>query len=312
MRQKAIVYCLGHDFEMDCDLIHEKYEVIGYCDRNAERSARYGDKQIIRESLSDSLDGDTIVLICSSRDRMDIMHDLILNCAVPMKSIWFFRHLGALDEGKISYIKPVFYGQFYDDGILWGIFTKLGYEMEKVRYLEIGANDPVLSNNTYFFYDKGARGTLIDPLTTSEMLCRRMRPEDEFIRTSVSGTGGGEITLFSGVSAQGTSMHKQFAPGEAVEIKAPLMGINEILSELAYVPDLLVVDAEGEDENIIRAMDYERFRPAVIELEVNKLDDYGNEFIEFMSGKGYCFFANVGSNAIFIEQSKMEKSSKQL
>ena len=303
MTNKVIVYGLGHDFEMDFDKIHDFYEVIGYSDRNNEKAKKYGKKQIERERLKDYLSLCDYVLITASMDRMDIMHDLILNCGIPENKIWFFRHLGAASINEsLEYVEPTFYGQFYDDGVFWGLFSNLGYKLRNIKYLEIGTNDPVLSNNTYFFYKHGARGTLVDPLHTSEVMCKKMRPEDDFIRAAVSSTSGEDVTLFVGVAAQGTSMHEKYAPMDHMEIKAPKIGIVDLFEKIGYVPDLLVVDAEGEDENIIRAIDYIKYCPKIIEFEINKVDSYKESIIEFLKNKGYELFSFIGSNAIFVQE----------
>ncbi|MCL1902757.1 MAG: hypothetical protein FWG18_03995, partial [Alphaproteobacteria bacterium] len=42
----------------------------------------------------------------------------------------------------------------------------LGYIFERVHpfnYVEIGSNDPVTANNTYYFYNRGGNGVLVDP-----------------------------------------------------------------------------------------------------------------------------------------------------
>lgn len=36
-------------------------------------------------------------------------------------------------------------------------------KVEGVSYLEVGAHDPVVLNNTFFFYRAGHRGVLIEP-----------------------------------------------------------------------------------------------------------------------------------------------------
>ncbi len=307
MKKKVIVYGLGHDFKVDYNDIHAQYQVIGYCDKDEKKLQKFAKgRQIKREVLHAFIHECDCILITSSLNRMDIMHDLILNCDIPMEKIWFFRHLGALEKGHGTYIKPTFYGQFCDDGILWGLLSRLGYNLQEIKYLEIGANDPVLSNNTYFFYNLGARGTLVDPLKTSMFMCEAMRPEDKFIRAAVSNESGDDVTLFCGVAAQGTSMHEQFASGKH-KITAPKLGINDLLEEIGYVPELLVIDAEGEDENIIRAIDFHKYKPVVIELEVNKVENCNEGLFKAMNDFGYNFFAHIGSNAIFVETKKFEK-----
>ncbi len=307
--QKVIAYGLGHDFNLDKKLIHEKYDVVGYCDRDASKSEAYGNKQIKREQLKERLKACDLLLLTVARDRMDIVHDLILNFGIPLGKVWFFRHTGVEDSFRTP-ISPCynfnfnFYGQFYDDAVLWLLFKQLGYKPKQVRYLEIGTNDPILANNTYFFYASGGRGTLVDPLPTSARFCQLMRPEDRFVQAAISDIGGVDATVYVGVAAQGSSLHEEYAPQRHIEIKVPQLGINDLLLTLEYVPELLVVDAEGEDETILRSLNYNKYRPIIIEVEIDKTENEGDDFYQFMDEKGYIFFAHLGGNAIFIEGSK--------
>lgn len=307
--QKVIAYGLGHDFNLDKKLIHEKYDVVGYCDRDASKSEAYGNKQIKREQLKERLKECDLLLLTAARDRMDIVHDLIINFGIPLSKIWFFRHTGAEESfphaGLLPYSpKYSFYGQFYDDAVLWLLFAQLGYKPTHVHYLEIGTNDPILANNTYFFYASGGSGTLVDPLPTSERFCRLMRPEDRFIQAAVSDNSSADATIYVGVAAQGSSLHEEYAPRKHIEIQVPQIGINDLLQTLEYVPELLVVDAEGEDEKILRSLNYDKYRPVIIEVEIDKAENDGEDFYQFVEGKGYIFCVRLGGNAIFIEESK--------
>src|SRR5690242_9998804 len=76
------------------------------------------------------------------------------------------------DQGTRSY------AQSGEDLVAEFILRYLKIYAESVNYLDIGANDPVFSNNTYFFYLKGARGVLVEPNVALCARLRAVRPED--------------------------------------------------------------------------------------------------------------------------------------
>ena len=85
-------------------------------------------------------------------------------------------------------------------------------------------------------------------------------------------------------------------------MEVPVFGIDELLDNLEFVPNLLVVDAEGEDERIIKGINFERFRPTVIEVEVNKAQEDGRRLTEYLGTNNYMLFTRIGSNAIYVDE----------
>ncbi len=55
----------------------------------------------------------------------------------------------------------VTYSQFGEDLIVRYLFDSLG--IARPTYLDIGANHPKFSGNTFGFYKRGSRGVLVEP-----------------------------------------------------------------------------------------------------------------------------------------------------
>ena len=53
------------------------------------------------------------------------------------------------------------YSQCGEDIIVARLLRDMGIDMP--FYVEIGTNDPVIFNNTYFFYRRGAHGVCVEP-----------------------------------------------------------------------------------------------------------------------------------------------------
>lgn len=312
MKQKVIVYGLGENFQIDCAAIHEKYDVVGYCDRDERKFVLLpeGSNTISRAQLKEFLASCDFVLLAMSYNRFDIAQDLVVNLDIPADKIGFFRYSGELDEeNALVHNGMEFYGQFADDAVLLILMRCLNYKkIADIRYLEIGTNDPIISNNTFLFYSLGARGVLVDPLPLVEAQARKMRPRDRVLRAAVSSTGGKTATFIMSAATQGSSLHSEYAGNKPTKISVPVLGINELLYDIGFVPDIFVVDAEGEDENIVRNIDFHKYRPVVMEIEINKAEQDGKMLTSFLKSKGYEMFTRIGSNGIYVDKAALKKA----
>ena len=65
-----------------------------------------------------------------------------------------------------------------------------------MTYLDIGANDPIMLNNTYLFYLRGCNGVLVEP---NAALCERLRavrPRDTTLTAGIGVTAAREADYF--------------------------------------------------------------------------------------------------------------------
>ena len=265
------------------------------------------------ENLKNKIKNCDALLLTCARNRMDIVQHLTTKHSVPLDKIIFFRHNEKTPEywqNEWMTYKPLCgpgYGQFYDDVVVQGLFFALGMDLTKIRYLEIGTNDPVCSNNTFSLYLHGARGVLIDALPISEYFSKKIRPEDIFIRAAISDRNKEDTTFYIGTSTQGSSLNVNLTTKNHIPVQVQVIGINELLSKIGYAPDYITVDAEGEDEHILRALDYKKYRPTIVETEMDKMEKHGAAFIEFMEDKGYVLYTLIGGNFIFVDKTKWER-----
>ena len=162
------------------------------------------------------------------------------------------------------------------EGIITGfLFDYLG--IENVSYLDIGAYDPMLINNTYYFYKKGHRGVLVEPNVT---LCEKLesvRPEDT---TLAAGIGVDAVTeaeyyvmsepSWSTFSREEAEHQEQITNGEITiqEVRTlPLLNVNDVMEEhFGGAPTFLSIDAEGWHIAILESVDYGVLAAAVRDL----------------------------------------------
>jgi len=302
MNERTLVYGLGREYQEHKAWVAENFNVTGYCDQVVERLPACG--AVRREELKEHLAAFDLVLVTA--DPVSIVADLIEEFGVPMEKIRVLYYELAQREMPLR----TFYGENAEDAVLMLLVSELGLPLNGLSYLEIGTNDPVRFNNTYNLYRLGARGLLVDPLPTVGELIRMVRPADRFLHAAVSGGGTDEPaqrTFYASKSSLVSSLsyehHKAWdgiTRNEVRAIPVDVLGINEVMEQMGSVPDLLLVDAEGEDEKIMRAFDYARFHPKVVMVEMDHLDTSRENMICFMDDHGYIVYTTIAYNTIFV------------
>ena len=170
-------------------------------------------------------------------------------------------------------------------------------------FVQIGAFDGVTGDPIYrLVRAHGWRGVLVEPQVEAfELLKKNYSDQDglQFFNV-VIGPRDGEVRFFTapGGMSQGASLIRRLTvkPGlgrprpEARRI--PCWTLATLLRE-AGAPaaiDLLQIDAEGLDYEIIRSIDFEIFRPAILRYEHNLLSERDrNACLELLAGHGYRF-----------------------
>lgn len=212
------------------------------------------------------------------------------------------------------------YSQAGEDAILMYIFVMLGVPLSQCTYLDLGANHPCDMSNTWFFYQQGARGILVDanPKLAEEL--RQARPEDRVINACV-GPMSGETLDFHVLSADGLS-----APGDVSEvlrenpsvrvletIPMQTVAVNDLMEQLGGAPKILNLDIEGMEMEILRSIDFDKYRPTAMIIEMIPYSKQlvagqkNQEILRFMQEKGYVEYAFTGINSIFLDMKFYEK-----
>ena len=85
--------------------------------------------------------------------------------------------------------------------------------------------------------------------------------------------------------------------------KVPLVSVNRVMEEnFGGAPDFLSTDTEGLDFDILRSLDFDRFRPAIVCAEVLVAAGRVESRIpELMTSKGYSMRGSTWVNAIFVD-----------
>jgi len=212
-----------------------------------------------------------------------------------------------------------------EDLLIAGWFRHYGCDLSQVRYVDVGAHHPTFLSNTFFLYEAGASGVLIEPDPQSAALLRAKRPRDIVIHAGVAFDDRRTATLFrmtSGgfntfsraqadfVVASSRNWGQDGRQDIVEEISVPLIPLNEIVLAHISKPDLVSIDTEGVDMSILRTLDLSLLRndtkmPCFICVEASSSLD---EFSKLLSPAGFEFAARTPDNWIFRRHPERFKS----
>lgn len=206
------------------------------------------------------------------------------------------------------------YAQNGEDLVVESLFRLL--EVDRPTYVDVGAFDPIICNNTYFFYRKGGRGVLVEPNVALGPTLRRERPRDVVLTAGVGIDAATEADYYLTSAPQMNTFDKATADRLAAEtggkvtvvgvVKMPLMTLNAVIAEhLGAAPDYLSIDVEGLDVPILKTLDFARFRPAVVCAEHSNAPDGVGELRELMAANGYAVRGLTYPNTIFVDKKRM-------
>lgn len=197
------------------------------------------------------------------------------------------------------------YAQNFEDVMLW---RALGH-IQNGRYIDIGAQDPVVDSVTLAFYEHGWRGVHVEPTPRYAESLRQARPEDIVIQAAVDAKSG--ILNFYEFPDTGLSTADRKIAGEHIargfpvkEIVVPCITLDEVFSSVTGEEiHWLKIDVEGGEEQVLEGWINSARRPWIVLIE----STYPNTQIEthqqwesLILAKGYTFAYFDGLSRFYI------------
>jgi FkbM family methyltransferase len=209
------------------------------------------------------------------------------------------------------------FSQQGEDIVLFHVIRDL-LRVDRATYIDVGAAEPVLSNNTYLLWGVGHRGVLVEPNPAFAKKLRDYRPGDKVVE---AGVGVSDATEADYYEIKGNPMLNTFSPdqvkmlqqGKSEDVvervrKMPLININRLITEqLGKAPDVLSTDIEGLDYDIIRSLDLSRFRPGAICAETVAMNEAGvnSNITTYLLGQGYVVRGGSTINTIYVDSKRL-------
>ncbi|MBS4066448.1 MAG: FkbM family methyltransferase [Chitinophagaceae bacterium] len=213
------------------------------------------------------------------------------------------------------------FSQCGEDLIIDYIFYQLG--IGKPRYIDIGAYHPFILSNTYLFYLKGARGVNIEPDPSGISLLNKYRSRDINLNVGVGQSEFEETAQFFLMTSRRLNTlveeeARRIEETSRYRIKKmeliKLLPINQIFENYFHAaPDFISVDVEGFDLEIIKSINYRKYRPKVICVETvifkeNMPTEKNEAIIQFLTDQNYFVYADTFVNTIFVDRKVWNKS----
>ncbi len=225
------------------------------------------------------------------------------------------------DKANDDFFEKVSTAQSGEDSIIAYVLMHLGYEGEKVTYLDIGANHAKYLSNTYYFYKKGARGVLVEANPELIPELRLLRNRDIVLNYCVTAKDDGDVPFYI-LNADGLSsfdynvVNNALTVNSSLAVKQTLMikskTIRSIFEEFfTESPTILNIDIEGCELEVLRSCDFETFRPLVICVEMipyeakMTINKKNTKILNYLIENDYIEYAFTGINSIFIDKRRV-------
>lgn len=210
------------------------------------------------------------------------------------------------------------YSQSGEDIIIGDLLQRL--KIQHATYLDIGANDPVALSNTYRLYTRGSRGVCVEPNPELSRRIQLKRKRDLCLNAGIAFSDVREadyfvfedkfhgLNTFSKAEASFWEQHGTQEIGKPrikKVLKVALLDVNDVMGKyFSPHPNLISIDVEGLDLEILRTIDFQRFKPEVFCIETLGFSKNGDEFkkndvLDFMLAAGYFVYADTYINTIF-------------
>ena len=207
------------------------------------------------------------------------------------------------------------WSQCGEDLILRYLFDLL--RIARPSYIDIGAHHPYYYNNTYLFYRQGSRGVNVEPDPSLHSHLLRNRRHDVNLNIGI-GPRAAELDFYVMSSRtlntfSASEAHKHVDEHglnivDTLRIKVQTFA-HTVDAHMQRTPDLVSLDVEGLDLDILRSIDFSRYRPHVFCVETVSYAERDGSGVknapihELMLQSGYKLYADTYINSIYVAES---------
>ena len=183
-------------------------------------------------------------------------------------------------------------------------------------YIDIGAGHPIADNVSFWFYERGWRGIVVEPQPELAALYERLRPRD-IVVCGLVGRECGQIDFHVVDRLHGLSTTREDIAQKIKTFGVDYRTLRATVTTLAQLCDshrldfidFLKVDVEGAEADVLLGGDWKRFRPKVIVAEaVTPMASEPSwlEWEPFLIAQGYRFVLFDTLNRFYVAQEHPE------
>lgn len=196
---------------------------------------------------------------------------------------------------KIFLRKRKSFSQFKED-----IFINDFFKNQKIgKYVDLGAFHPMRLNNTYLLYKRGWSGTNIDLNPTSIDMFNYVRKRDINICALISNEDGIEKKAYfqhDWSAGNTTILDSDF---EKVLTNERSMVSRTFDKLVTHDFDFLNIDLEGHDYQVLKTIDFNKYNPKLICIEILQKSADGEKIFNFMKSNNFKFIKQCDVSYFF-------------
>lgn len=191
-----------------------------------------------------------------------------------------------------------FGSQRYSRPALHGMDTVLAELLpdEGGVFLEAGAHDGYTQSNTYFLERyRGWQGILVEAIPELHRKAARRRRRSHVVHAALVGPGlaGNPVTIHFGDLMSKVGDDGSHAAGglrnagrAAYTVDVPGRTLSDVITDAGLgVPDIVVLDIEGNELDALRGLDLARHAPRMLVIEMLDLERQRPAFDELLGGR---------------------------
>ena len=177
------------------------------------------------------------------------------------------------------------YSQFDEDIFLVDFFK----EKKNGKFVDLGAFHPMRYNNTYLLYKKGWSGTNIDLNQTAIDMFNIVRKRDNNKCALISNKSNEKKKVY--YEHNFSAVNSLILTSELKEVlnKEKVMITKTFEELIEHNFDFLNIDLEGHDYEVLKNINFDKYRPKLVCVEILEKSKDKNNIFKFLENKGYVF-----------------------
>ena len=201
----------------------------------------------------------------------------------------------------------------------WGIDLLIKDILKKRKkgiYIDVGCHHPLINNNTNILYKNGWKGINIDLDFNSIDMFNYFRPRDFNVEIALSNKEGlSDLYFFHNRAAKNTIMKSRGKGAKSIK-KIKINTLNNIIKNCKFkvnAIDFLSIDVEGNELNVLKGLNFKKYRPKIISIEFikpnikefyqhNIKDILRSNIYKFMISKKYKLVNWIHDDLVFISK----------
>ena len=183
-------------------------------------------------------------------------------------------------------------------------------------YIDIGAGHPIADNVSFWFYERGWQGIVVEPQPELAALYQRLRPRDLAV-CGLVGRHWAKSTSMWSIVCMGSRRHVEGFAQKARAFGVDYQTVRMPVTTLAKLCethglgsiDFLKIDVEGAEGDVLFGGDWKRFRPKVIVAEAvtpMTSEPSWQDWEPFLLAQGYRFVLFDTLNRFYVAEEHPE------